>query len=410
MTYLCDIAYETFTLEDQASPTEVTFTAPDRATKDTVFSVTMDITPGMGNGPALPAGSINSVYSEILVGAGGTPEVLTKDHGPHPDEVAGFTAIPIPRHTGDVTASGEIGGMISFAPGQVVVKTDAYEGASAGTVTCDPPSDAIIETRIVEEELTQQGDPPPPPPTPAASDPTTTDGSGSDSGDTTTPTTAAPVPAGPQAQVIEQSAQVEFVCNISLGKSSVPPQDDPQTVTIKTVDKVAPGGKLDFQVRLDPGPSTGPIALPEGIKDMRIGVVAGGAASPGEVEVVVGDIPSRVETNSHIRVPAASGSVTASGSDGEQVTLTVNRMSFRTEKPQNSTTNCTAANAPVITTTQIVEGVEVAAETEQQLAVTGSDNSLLVSLALVQLVLGLGLVTFSAARRRNRSSWGYVRR
>ena len=40
-------------------------------------------------------------------------------------------------------------------------------------------------------------------------------------------------------------------------------------------------------------------------------VVAGGAASPGEVEVVVGDIPSRVETNSNIRVPAASGSVTA---------------------------------------------------------------------------------------------------
>jgi hypothetical protein len=134
------------------------------------------------------------------------------------------------------------------------------------------------------------------------------------------------------------------------------------------------------------------------------------------VELNVGNVPARVETNSNIRVPTASGSVTASGADGEQVTLTVNRMSFRTTKPQNSTTECTAANAPVITTTDIVEGVEVAADTQEQLAsegaslaVTGSNStSLLLTLALVQLVFGLGLVTFSAHRRRNASTWTYV--
>jgi hypothetical protein len=42
--------------------------------------------------------------------------------------------------------------------------------------------------------------------------------------------------------------------------------------------------------------------------------------------------------------------------------------------------------------------------------VTGSNNtSRLLTLALVQLVFGFGLVTFSAQRRRKASTWTYVR-
>jgi hypothetical protein len=415
VTYLCDVRYESgAAFDDQESRANVTISAPSKATKGTEFRVVMDVDPGIANGPvALEAGSISGITTNILVGEGGSPSVATEEHGPHAGGVGAFGSIPIPRQTAVVTAQGEVGSRIGFGPGRVVVNTRATAQFSAGTVTCDVPADTFVQTEIVEEDVTQEDPPPPPPST------TTTTSPPQPAGGTPAPPPGpgAPVPSGPKAQVIEESAQVDFVCNISLGRSSVPPQDDPQTVTVRTVDKVAPGGKLDFQVRLDPGPSTGPIALPQGIEDFRVGVVAGGAATPSEVELNVGNVPGRVETNSNIRVPSASGSVTASGADGEQVTLTVNRMSFRTTRPQNSTTVCTAANAPVITTTDIVEGVEVAADTQEQLgaegaplAVTGSNNtSRLLTLALVQLAFGLGLVTFSAQRRRKASTWTYVR-
>ncbi len=415
VTYLCDVRYDSgAAFDDQESKANVTISAPSKATKGKEFKVVMDVDPGIANGPvALEAGSISGITTNILVGEGGSPSVATEEHGPHAGGVGAFGSIPIPRQTAVVTAQGEVGSRIGFGPGRVVVTTRATAQFSAGTVTCDVPADTFVQTEIVEEDVTQEDPPPPPPST------TTTTSPQPPAGDTSAPTPGpgAPVPSGPKAQVIEKSAQVDFVCNISLGRSSVPPQDDPQTVTVRTVDKVAPGGKLDFQVRFDPGPSTGPIALPQGIEDFRVGVVAGGAATPSEVELNVGNVPGRVETNSNIRVPSASGSVTASGADGEQVTLTVNRMSFRTTRPQNSTTVCTAANAPVITTTDIVEGVEVAADTQEQLgaegaplAVTGSNNtSRLLTLALVQLAFGLGLVTFSAQRRRKASTWTYVR-
>ncbi len=399
------------TIPNQPSPVEVTISAPDKATAGSTFDIFMDIKPGMQNGPVeLPANSISGIYTSILVGDGGSPDLLETTHPAYGPVVPANGSIPVPQHVAQVTATGAVGDTISYKPGTVITSTVTVPGTaltSPGAVTCDATVEDFGSTEIVEEELADPTGPPPTAP-PASTTTTTTAAPAGDSGTTTTAAPIAPASSGPQAQVLEQSAQVDFVCTISVGPNPLPDQDDPQTVTIKTVDKVAPGGNLAFQVTLDPGPRTGPVALPNGVEDFKLNVAAGGAGSPSDVVVSVGNVPGRVETNSSIKVPTASGSVTAAGADGDQVTLTVKSMSFATSSPQ-STTNCVAANPPVITTTQIVEGVEVAAETAEQLAFTGNSRGWLLPFAALQLILGLGLVAFAARNRRTRSSWSYVR-
>jgi len=200
--------------------------------------------------------------------------------------------------------------------------------------------------------------------------------------------------------VIEESAQVTFECKIYSGSNLITTQQDTQTVTVRTVDKVAPGGTLSFQMTVSPGPVTGPVALPNGVQNVSVGAAVGGGASPSNVQMNIGTLSAPVGTNSNVKLPTVSGSVNVTGAAGDQITITAADMRFETTRPP-SRTECTAVGAPVITTTAVVEGVQVAAETAASLAATGNGRDWLVPLAVAQLLVGLGLLT--VVRRRNPS-------
>jgi len=235
---------------------------------------------------------------------------------------------------------------------------------SAGTVVCSPPSDAAarISTALTDQQLTQaESTPPPAAPAPAqtpAAPPATEAQT-----NTTTTAPAAITPqsggaAGVQAQVISKTAAVTYECKIYSGSNLITTQQDTQNVTIKTVDKVAPGGTLSFQMTFAPGPKTGPVPLPQGVQNIQAAVKVGGAGSPPTVQMNDGAVTTPVATNSNVAIPTSSGSVKVTGNPGEQITLTPGDMSFETARPPSKTT-CTATNAAVLTTTEIAAGVSV---------------------------------------------------
>jgi hypothetical protein len=405
ITYSCEVfLFGTAPLGAIDSPVTATLKGPDSVQPGASFDVSVDIAPGINNGPVAVTPANQAIATQDLGVTGGTPSSV----GATSTELVLGPAngvLTIPTLTASVTA-GDSGSVtlsaaqlrIQFSGG-TFVQCDVKSGSASIQVpitsgTTDPDA---TTTTLDPDSTTTTAAPTTAAPTTAA--PTTA------APTTAAPTTAVPTVAGPaQSQTVTKSAQVSYSCQALLsGAPAGPPTVDLQTVTFKGVDKVNSGQSFPVTVSVSPGVTNGPVPQGAGeiVPSIEVSVDGG---SPSPLRMTGAANTGDVAAGGTIPIAPMSASVRATASAGGTVDFKPGVITLAIDRFDASVV-CTPASRPtvlsvnVVATPVVVAGSSTTAASSSSsttassstLATTGLANAGALSL------IGLGMILGGAA-------------
>jgi len=405
ITYSCEVfLFGTAPLGAIDSPVTATLKGPDSVQPGASFDVSVDIAPGINNGPVAVTPANQAIATQDLGVTGGTPSSV----GATSTELVLGPAdgvLTIPTLTASVTAGNSGSVTLSAAQlriqfsGGTFVQCDVKSGSASIQVpitsgTTDPDA---TTTTLDPDSTTTTAAPTTAAPTTAA--PTTA------APTTAAPTTAAPTVAGPaQSQTVTKSAQVSYSCQALLsGAPAGPPTVDLQTVTFKGVDKVNSGQSFPVTVSVSPGVTNGPVPQGAGeiVPSIEVSVDGG---SPSPLRMTGAANTGDVAAGGTIPIAPMSASVRATASAGGTVDFKPGVITLAIDRFDASVV-CTPASRPtvlsvnVVATPVVVAGSSTTAASSSSsttassstLATTGLANAGALSL------IGLGMILGGAA-------------
>jgi hypothetical protein len=427
ITYSCEVLlFGTVSVGTSASPVTVTFNAPDSVTPGQSFDVTVDVDPGLVNGPvAITAANAAKATMDLTVG-GATPATAGATSTTNVTGPANGT-LPLPTLRATVTAGASGNVTVTAAQLRVrlssgtLIRCNASTGSASLQIPISSPTtldpDAPTTTLDPDATTTTTAKPAPTTAAPTTAAPTTAAPTTA-APPTAAPTTAAPAGNAPaQSQVITKSALISYSCQAYLsGTATGPPTVDTQTVSIRGVDRVNPGQSFPVTVSVTPGVTNGPV--PQGAGEIVPALevsVAGGSPSPLRMTSTAnsGDVPA----GGTIPVAPMNASVRATASVGGTVDLKPGVMTMAIER-FNASVVCTPASRPTVLSVGVVSTPLVVAGSSSSpggsssfsnatgsstLATTGPVNAGALSFFGLAMVLG-GVAVLRIGRARGQEA------
>jgi len=232
--------------------------------------------------------------------------------------------------------------------------------------------------------------------------------SGSSSGTTTTSTTVAATTTTTVAedvepyvaQVVVKSASIDYMCIPEVNGESQPDEAYPAEASIAAVDKVNKGQSFSVGLKLAPGPTNGPTAIPASQMNPAASVVVGGGSDAGTVEMKGSPNDSTIAAGKAIPLAPMQSSLTATGEPGTVITFKAGDLVIDASD-QATVVRCTPESSPVILSTQIVSQ-PVDLQNDGELPFTGLGDYL-PQMIFAGLLLYLGAIFLSTLPTRRRS-------
>ncbi len=382
----CGFATEPEFDADNVWDSEITIDAPDAVAPGESFQVVVDASP-MLNGP------VNS-YAEQAEWSGratvdGTPDVESAIWL-NPEQINAAMEYDMGELVFDITAgdSGEVEfeltGIHILALGRITVWCFAYDDAG------EPETQSVT--------IPIDGDAQPTPTTEATATTTTTEAP--EATTTTTEAEVEPIAAGPlTAKQVTASASVTYQCTnriVTESDSTFEAQ-----VSISAPDLANEGQELAVGMQVSPGPPNKGDTVQPGALSASGTVVAEEAGNAADIGGTMSGNAATVTTGQPLMVGAIRGTYEVATGAGGTVDYRPGAISYE-DSLQGMTVDCVPEDAPVLLSTEIVDG-EVDQAQAQELPYTGwEEPHVKLIWGSIALYLGYLVVTAMPRTRRKR--------